>query len=293
MKKEKNMLLAFLLNFSFSILEFLGGLFTNSIAIVSDSVHDLGDALSIGVAFFLEKKSKKEPDQNYTYGYARYSALGAIITSSILLAGSILVIYNSIRRIFSPVEISYDGMIVFAIFGFVMNFLAMYITKDGHSLNEKVVNLHMLEDVFGWVLVLIGAVVMRFTDLIVIDPILSIIVSAYIFTHVIKYFKEVIDLFLEKTPKNISIKEIEKQILNIKNVVGIHHIHIWSIDGNNNYATMHLVISKNDKCVKDAVRNELKTFGISHVTIEIEMPNEKCDSKECCIEKTEGKHHHH
>ena len=165
MKTEKNILIAFLLNLSFSIFEFIGGLFSNSVAILSDSIHDLGDALSIGISYFLERKSKKEPDEKYTYGYIRYSVMGSLITTVILLVGSLLVIYNSIKRVINPVQVNYDGMLILAIIGVIINFIAAYSTKEGDSLNQKSVNLHMLEDVLGWVVVLIGAIIMRFTDI--------------------------------------------------------------------------------------------------------------------------------
>ena len=156
MKTEKNILGAFILNVTFSVLEFIGGALTNSVAIISDSIHDMGDAISIGLSYFLEKKSKKKPDKKYTYGYIRYSILGGLITTVILIIGSSLVIYNSIIRIFNPVEINYNGMIIFAIFGVVINFMAAYLTREGDSINQKSVNLHMLEDVLGWIVVLIG-----------------------------------------------------------------------------------------------------------------------------------------
>ena len=155
-KTDKNILIAFILNLTFSIIEFVGGTFTGSVAIISDSIHDLGDALSIGISYFLERKSKKKPDEKHTYGYIRYSVLGSTITTVILLTGSILVIYNAILRIINPVEINYNGMIIFAVFGVIINFIAAYFTKEGDSLNQKSVNLHMLEDVlrlgncFNW-----------------------------------------------------------------------------------------------------------------------------------------------
>jgi cobalt-zinc-cadmium efflux system protein len=150
MKTEKNILLAFLLNLAFSLFEFLGGIFTGSVAILSDAVHDIGDAVSIGVSFFLERKAKRLPDATYTYGYARYSVLGGIITTLILLIGSLAVIYNAVNRLFHPTEIHYNGMILFAIVGVLVNFFAALLTREGNSLNQKAVNLHMLEDVLGW-----------------------------------------------------------------------------------------------------------------------------------------------
>ena len=180
MKTEKNILIAFILNLAFSVFEFIGGIFTGSVAIISDAVHDIGDAASIGVAFFLERKSKKQPDEKYTYGYARYSVLGSALTSLILLLGSATVIYNAVRRIVTPTEINYSGMIIFAIVGVCVNLGAALLTRHGDSLNQRSVNLHMLEDVLGWIVVLVGAVVMSFTDLYIIDPLMSIGVAIFI-----------------------------------------------------------------------------------------------------------------
>lgn len=295
MKSDRNILIAFVLNLSFSILEFIGGIFTNSVAIISDAVHDMGDAMSIGLSYFLEKKSKKGPDDNYTYGYARYSVLGATITTVILLVGSLLVILGAIERIINPADINYNGMIIFAIFGVIVNFVAVYFTKEGNSLNQKAVNLHMLEDVFGWILVLVGAVIMKFTDMALIDPILSIGIAIFILFHAISNLKEILDLFLEKTPNNISISSIKECILNIEDVKDVHHIHVWSLDGNNNYATMHVKVNKDYLTVKHNIKEQLKSFGITHVTIELENEVEMCENEECHInnEETFEHHHHH
>ena len=295
MRIEKNIFIAFILNLSFSIFEFIGGIFTNSVAIMSDSIHDMGDALSIGASYFLEKKSKKKPDENYTYGYIRYSLVGSTITTTILLVGSSLVIYNAILRIINPVEINYDGMIIFAIFGVIINFIAAYFTKEGDSLNQKSVNLHMLEDVLGWIVVLIGAIVMRFTDISYIDPILSILVALFILISALKNFKSIIDVFLEKTPKNVNIEELKKHLMNIENIVDVHHIHVWSMDGFKNYATIHVVVEDINKDIKDKAREELKEHGINHVTIEIESKGEECDDKQCKIDNSSevDLHHHH
>ena len=293
MKTQKNILIAFLLNLLFSIIEFIGGVITNSVAIISDSIHDIGDAMSIGVSYFLERKSTKKPDNNYTYGYVRYSVLGSIITTFILLSGSILVIYNAIQRLINPVEINYNGMIIFAILGVIINFLAAYFTKEGDSLNQKSVNLHMIEDVLGWLVVLIGAIIMKFTDIRTIDPILSIGVAVFILINALKTLKEIVDLFLEKTPSNVDIEKVKEHLLEIQGVMDVHHIHVRSIDGYNNYATMHVVAEGDYKQIKDMVKEELEEHGIAHSTIEFEEKGEKCDSENCEIKNTSHSHHHH
>ena len=292
MKTEKNILIAFILNLGFSIFEFFGGIFTNSVAILSDSIHDMGDALSIGISYFLEKKSKKHADNKYTYGYIRYSVLGGLITTVILIVGSILVIYNAIGRIINPTQINYEGMILFAVIGVVLNFIAAYFTKDGDSINQKSVNLHMLEDVLGWVVVLLGAVIMKFTDIKILDPIMSIGVAIFILVHSFKNLKKVVDLFLEKTPNDVNIEALKRCLLKIEEVEDIHHIHVWSIDGYNNYATMHIVTKANNiKEVKNKVRHELKDHNICHAILETE--DEACDEIECNQEIHGSEHHHH
>ena len=292
MKTDKNILVAFLLNISFSIIELIGGFFTNSVAILSDSVHDLGDAISIGISYFLERKSKKKANNKYTYGYVRYSVLGGVITTTILLVGSILVIVGAIKRIINPVEVNYQGMILFGIFGVVLNFLAAYVTREGDSINQRSVNLHMLEDVLGWIVVLIGAIIMNFTDIKILDPIMSIGVSLYILYHSLGNLKRILDIFLEKTPKEIDIDELKNHLLKIKDVEDIHHIHVWSMDGVNNYATMHIVSkSKDIKSVKKEIREELEEHHICHSILETE--EEACDDKECHIELSHEHHHHH
>lgn len=294
MKTERNIFIAFLLNLSFSVFEFFGGIITGSVAIISDAVHDIGDAASIGASYFLERKSKKQPDEIYTYGYTRYSVIGSVITTLILLVGSAAVIYNAIIRIINPTDINYNGMIIFAIVGVVVNLAAAFFTREGDSLNQKAVNLHMLEDVLGWIVVLIGAVVMRFTDIRIIDPIMSIGVALFIFINAIRNLKDAVDLFLEKAPENVDIGEIKEHISEIEGVLNVHHIHIWSMDGHNNFATMHIVTNADHHKVKDAVREELKEHGIGHATLELEAEGEHCHNEHCHIEtESHGHHHHH
>ncbi len=296
MKTDKKILIAFILNCAFSIFEFVGGMITGSVAISSDAVHDLGDAMSIGTSYFLERKSRQKPDDTYTYGYTRYSVLGGVITTCILLIGSLFVIYNAVVRIIDPVTIDYNGMVIFAVIGALVNFVAAYFTSGGDSLNQRAVNLHMLEDVLGWIVVLVGALVMKFTDISVIDPIMSIGVAAFILVNALKNLKEVIDLFLEKTPRSIDIDEIKSHLSGIEGVLDVHHIHVWSMDGINNYATMHVVCVGDGHGIKDAIREELKEHGIGHATLELEDEGEHCHEESCHVEtdsSSHGHHHHH
>ena len=279
---SENIKVAFLLNLGFSILEAIGGFLTNSISIFTDSIHDFGDSISIGVSYLLEKQSNKDPNHKYTYGYLRYSLLGALITSIILLTGSVVVIYNAIPRIIHPEEINHDAMIIFAIFGVIINGYAAYRTSHGEKHNEKAINLHMLEDVFGWVAVLIGSIFIKIYNLTIIDPILSILITIYILFHVYKYIKEVFDIFMEKVPDNININDIKKNVEEkFEMIKNIYHIHVWSLDGVNNYMTLHVElnedINKDDLIkLKQDIKKELNKTGINHVTLEFDYFGEKC-----------------
>ena len=146
MKTKGKIFIAFILNFFFSIFEFIGGIITGSVAIASDAVHDFGDALSIGISYFLEKLSGKKPNEKYTYGYARFSVLGGLITTLILLVSSIIIIYNAILRIITPTVIDYDKMIIFAIVGLIVNLVATYFTHGGKSINQKAVLIFCLQN---------------------------------------------------------------------------------------------------------------------------------------------------
>ena len=293
MKTEKNILIAFLLNFAFSVFEFVGGILTGSAAILSDAVHDVGDALSIGVSYFLERKSKREPDERYTYGYARYSVLGSVFTTLILLVGSVLVVSHAVARIVTPTPINYKGMILFALVGALVNFLAALFTRHGDSLNQKAVNLHMLEDVLGWIVVLIGAVVMHFTNFSLLDPILSIAVAVFIFVNALKTLGAALALFLERTPAEIDVSALREHLCHTEGVLDVHHLHLWSLDGEACYATMHVVADGDAHAIKKRVREELAEHGVTHATLELETRDEECHERHCHVEHTPHAGHHH
>ena len=293
MHSDKKMFIAFILNLFFSVFEFVGGAITGSVAILSDALHDLGDAAAIGVSWILEKISKRKPDKTHTYGYARYSVVGSLISTLILVFGSAAVIYSSIERIINPVEINKEGMIVFAVVGLIVNFLAVWFTRKGETLNQKAVILHMLEDVLGWAAVLVGAIVIEFTNFYIIDPIMSLGVAIFILITALMHFKEAFDLFVEKTPHSIDLDELSHHILEIERVEGVHHLHVWSIDGINNYATKHIVTDADGSEIKKMVKEELKEHGICHATLELETTDEQCPDEHCHPPHGDHSHHHH
>lgn len=280
----KNMGLAFILNFSFAIFEFFGGIYTNSIAITSDALHDFGDSLSIGLSWYFEKVAKRKRNHLFTYGYKRFSILGALINSLVLLVGATFVLLETVPRLFSPVESNAQGMFWFAIIGVAVNGFAVLRLKQGNSLGERVISLHLLEDVLGWLAVLVGSILMYFFDIPIIDPILSLGITGYILINVYKNLKSVAIVILQAKPQNLSSDEIEKDLTEIQGVEQIHDLHIWTMDSQYNILSVHAVISKNTDTivVKSQIRKRLhEHYGIEHITIELELAGEDCGYVEC------------
>ena len=302
MKSEKRMLISFILNFVFTIFEFVGGIITNSIALISDSIHDLGDSISMGVAIYLEKKSKQAADYKYTFGYYRFSLLGGLLTSIILIVGSIIIIIEAVKRLLNPQEINAELMIYFAIFGVIVNGAAAFNASKGKSANEKVISLHLLEDVFGWVILLVGAILIHYFDIRFLDAALSLFFSLFIMTHVAKHLKVILEVLLEKAPKGYNISEIISNLSQEEHVRNIHHVHLWSIEGNVPIITFHARISHKVNTVEAAkitqrLKDRLKEIGIVHSTIQIEFFDNQCKDPNCeeidIKENNDGHHHHH
>ncbi|MEM7758657.1 MAG: cation diffusion facilitator family transporter [Cyanobacteria bacterium P01_A01_bin.40] len=277
----KDIKLAFFLNLSFAILEIFGGLWTNSLAIVSDAVHDLGDSVSLGLAWYLEKYSNKNSDLAFSYGYRRLSSLAALINILILFIGSLYVISQAIPRVLNPEPTDAKGMILFAALGIVVNGLAMLRLAKTSSLNGRVVAWHLLEDALGWVAVLIVSVVLLFTDFYILDPILSILIAVYILYNAIANLRQTLLLFLQAVPENIDLHQLETSIIALDKVDSLHHTHIWSLDGEHHVLTTHIVIENNTTReqilgIKGAIKHLGDSLHLEHITVEVEYLNEHC-----------------
>ena len=283
----KNIKVAFFLNLFFTLFEIVGGFLTNSMAILSDAVHDFGDCLSLGLAWYFQKVSNKGSDSSYSYGYKRFSLMGAIINSIVLIVGSIFILIAAIPRIFHPETTHAAGMFFLAIVGVIVNGIAFIRLKKGSSLNEKVVSLHFLEDVLGWVAILLGAGIMYFFNLPFIDPVLSVGIALFVLSNVNKNIRQTLHIILQGIPADIDIEEVSKQLQEFKGIEDIHDLHVWSVDGTYNILTVHVVLNKlleTDKIteLKGEIRNSLKQKGIQHATIEFETSGERCDFEAGC-----------
>ena len=283
----KNIKVAFFLNTAFTLVEIIGGIFTNSVAILSDAVHDLGDSLSLGLAWYFQKIAKKGGDKSYSYGYKRFSLLGAIINSIVLVVGSIIILSAAIPRVFNPQQTNAEGMFLLAILGVVVNGAAVFRLKKGESINEKVVSLHLLEDMLGWLAILIGSVVMYFFDVPVLDPLMSVAIAFFVLYNVYKNMRQSLRIILQGIPEEVDIADLHAHFTEFDEIESIHDLHVWSIDGNYNVLTVHIVLKQALDLNKLAelklkIRDSLTAEGIQHATFEFETANESCNFEKCC-----------
>ncbi len=289
-----NIALAFFLNFGFSIFEAIGGFFTGSIAIISDALHDFGDSLSLAVAWRLQKVSERKADSKYSYGYKRFSLLGALFISVVLLAGSVFILTKCFSVIGDYVqgtppthEPNAQGMLWLAVIGVAVNLVAALRLGKGRSLSERAVMLHMLEDVFGWLAVLVVSTVMLFVELPILDPILSVAISLWVLWNVFRNLRDTLKVLMQHVPEGVDAAALRAELLALPDVVSLHDEHIWSLDGENNVMSLHVVVPltvSRDRLaeLKSEIRMVCASHGVGHTTIELEGEGHDCPMTDCC-----------
>lgn len=275
-----NLKVAFALNLSFTVIEVIGGFWTNSIAVLSDAVHDLGDSMSLGAAWYFDRLSRRGRTPRDTYGYRRYSLLGGLITAAVLLVGLSFVLWNAASRLFSPQPVNAPGMMVLALIGVAFNGAAALRVRRGTSLTERVVSWHLIEDTMGWVAVLLGAAAMSIWDLPIIDPLLSIGIAAFVLWNVFRTLRQFLAVFLQRTPPGFDVDRFENGLRSIPGVLQARHTHSWSIDGESHVLTTHLVMrsDSNREAIVEAktrARGLLDANSFEHVTIDVELEGEE------------------
>jgi len=273
---------AFFLNGTFAVIEFFGGILTNSTAILSDAIHDLGDAAAIGTAIYFEKISKKDRDAKYTYGYKRYSPLAALINTLILLVGSTIVLFQAIPRLLDPQPLHSTGMILLALGGLLFNGIAVWrLKRESSSVSQRAVMLHLLEDVLGWVAVLVGSVAIKLTGWTIIDPIISLAITAYILFNVVRNLRSIFRIFMQSVPEDVDEEEVREKVKSLSEIIDVHDFHLWSMDGSYHIASMHVVVEKDFSCarqvaLKQQIAELMARSAIDHVTVEVEFEDEVC-----------------
>ncbi|MCY7221740.1 cation diffusion facilitator family transporter [Streptococcus cristatus] len=285
MKSSRNMTIAFLLNFSFAIIEFIFGLLFHSSAVLADAIHDTGDALAIGLSTLFEKISTKKEDREYTLGYKRYSLLGALLTSVILLVGSTLVIVENVPKLFAPEKVNYDGMLILGIVAIAVNTAASRVVSHGHSHNESILSLHFLEDILGWLAVVGVSIILRFTDWYFLDPLLSLVIAGFILSKALPKFWENIQIFLDHVPSDVDLSQLYQEIAVLENVRAITQLNVWTTDGLEKYAMLHICLENPNLLAETqaVLRQKLLAYGISKVTIQTDESLQ--EHQEYCIGK--------
>ncbi|MFD2247596.1 cation diffusion facilitator family transporter [Pontibacter ruber] len=279
-----NIRFAFFLNLGFAILELIGGFFVNSVAIMSDALHDFGDAFTLGVSYFLQRKSEQAGNTRYTYGYKRYSVAGAILTSVILILGSVFVLSEAFERLRSPEMPDPYGMLLFAILGLAVNGAAFFRLRGGHNLNQRAVSLHMLEDLLGWAAVLVVSILLFFVEWPWLDPLLSIGISCFMLFNAVKNTWSAFKILLQENPLATELDKVKEQVLSVSDVQEVHQLKVWSLDGEHHVLSAHVVVESIKEptavaALKQQIRHLLEPFAITDATLELEQAGEQCTMK--------------
>ena len=273
MKAKYTVWVAFFLNLSYAIVEFIAGGIFGSSAVLADSVHDLGDAIAIGISAFLESISNREEDSHYTLGYKRFSLLGAMVTAVILMTGSVLVILENIAKIFHPQSVNDEGILWLGIIAITINVLASLVIRKGQTKNESILSLHFLEDTLGWVAVILMAIVLRFTDWYILDPLLSIAISFFILSKALPRFWSTLKIFLDAVPEGVDIQKIKTDLAELDHVASINQLNLWTMDGLEKNAIVHVCLKEMEhmETCKESIRIFLKDCGFQNITIEVDV----------------------
>ena len=272
MTAKKSIWLAFFLNLSFAIVEFIAGGVFGSSTVLADSVHDLGDAIAIGLSAYLETISNREEDSHYTLGYKRFSLLGALITAVILITGSVLVILENITKIFHLQPINDKGILWLGIIAISVNVLASLVIRKGQTKSESILSLHFLEDILGWLAVILMAIILRFTDWYILDPLLSLVISFFILSKAIPRFWSTLKIFLDAVPEGVDIKQVKSRLEQLDYVASVNQLNLWTMDGLEKNAIIHVCLEhvKHMEVCKESIRGLLKESGFQNVTIEVD-----------------------
>lgn len=281
-----NIQVAFFLNLAFTLLEFVGGLWTNSMAIVADAIHDLGDTASLGLSWYLERFSQRGSSRTFSYGYRRFSLLGALLSGGVLIGGSLFVLSEAVPRLLGPQPTNAPGMLALALLGVLVNGAAALRMRSSTGLNARMVGWHLLEDVLGWVAVLIVSIVLLFTDeWYFLDPLLSLAITLFVLLNAARNLRSVMRIFLQAAPEGMDVGAIDEELRQLPHVQSTHHTHLWSLDGERNVLTTHLVVRADASKAtiveaKDRARRIAARLGADHVTVEVEYADEDCTMRD-------------
>ncbi len=264
----ENLAFVFFMNLAFNIIVIAGGLATNSMAILSDCIHDLADTISIALAWFLERIAQKESSDKYSYGYQRFSILGAVIISVFVIIMALVILNEAIPRLFAPEEVDASGMLIIALIGIVFKSLSVYRLHRGETFNEKAILFHQLGDVFEWIAILVLSLVLLFWDgAPYLDPFVSIGIALWLLFNLGRNLIKSTQVLLQKTPDNFDVEEFKSSINAIDGVRGIDDFHVWSLDGIDSVLTVK--VSIDNWQMQDEIKKEIYTIASKYHIVDI------------------------
>ena len=272
-KAGQNLAFVFFMNLAFNVIVILGGLATNSMAILADCIHDMSDTISIAFAWFLERISQRDSTESYSYGYQRFSILGAVIISVFVIFMAFVILSEAIPRLFSPEVVDAGGMFFVAIVGIIFKSLSVYKLHRGETFNEKAILFHQLGDVFEWVAILILSVILMFWQgASYLDPFISIGIAIWLIFNLGRNLYKSIQVILQKTPDNFDVEEFKSAISSINGVKAIDDFHVWSLDGIDSVLTLKVAIyNQNMQAeIKKEIYSISSKYHIVDITIEFD-----------------------
>jgi cobalt-zinc-cadmium efflux system protein len=272
-KAGENLAFVFFMNLAFNIIVIVGGLATNSMAILADCIHDMADTISIAIAWILEHVSQRDSNDNYSYGYQRFSILGAVITSVFVIIMAFVILSEAIPRLFAPEGVDAGGMLLIAIVGIIFKSLSVYRLHGGETFNEKAILFHQLGDVFEWVAILVlSAVLIFWKGAPYLDPFVSIGIALWLIFNLGRNLYKAIEVLLQKTPDYFDVEEFKGKILSIDGVNAIDDFHIWSLDGIDSVMTLKVNVDfgKDVGEIKREIYEISNQYHVVDTTIELD-----------------------
>ena len=276
--RGKKLLWVTLLNFSISLVQVAGGIISNSLSLISDAIHNLGDTSAIFIAFLAGKHADKRPDARKTFGYKRTEILAALFNAVVLIAICFFLFVEAYERFRNPQAIKGGIMLSVAVFGLIANLISVLVLQKekSHNLNIRAAYLHLLGDTLSSVAVIAGGIAILVWQIYWLDPLVTVAVGVYIIYHTWDVVRQTVDILMQATPRHIDIQEIKQSVEALPQVENIHHLHIWQMDDEHIHLEAHLNISQDLSLSKaQTVRHDVETllkdkFGISHITLQIE-----------------------
>jgi len=299
---KKVLLISFIIITLYMIVEVIGGLLTNSLALLADAGHMLSDAISLGVALLAFIFGAKAANYSKTYGYRRFEILAAVLNGVTLILVALYIFYEAIQRFQSPPEVASTGMLTIATIGLLVNILVAWIMHRSadveENLNMRGAFMHVISDMLGSFGAIIAALLIMFFGWGWADPLASVIVAVLVLRSGYHVTKSGVHVLMEGTPQNVEVDDVIQTIQNTKGIQNVHDLHIWSITSGLNALSCHAVVADQMSIAESEqllleIEKDLEQKNIHHMTIQLETSAHQHDDSTLCDVKGESSGHHH